>query len=285
MPIERSGDVDMHRAIDAAMGQFPGRLCVYARNLRSGEEVGRDADAVMPTASVIKVPIMAVLYDRVARGEIDLGQRVVLEAADWRGGTGILKELQPGLEPTIGDLCRVMICLSDNIATRMLVRMLGNEQINATLATWGYASTRTIFEMDPGDDIRSYALSTARDLGRMMTAIAEGMLVSAEANAAMLHHLSRQQHLEQIPRGLPFSPYLEESGRSQAVHVYNKIGCYKGMRADAAYVEAPAGRFVLVTINEGSADEGYGVDHEGNVLNGRIGKIVFDRWATVPGDR
>ena len=280
---ERFGDVRVLAAIDGAMADFSGTLACYARNLETGEELGIDADAVVPTASVIKVAIMAELYRQAAAGDVDLKRRIALEERDRTGGTGILKEFAPGLAPTVADLCRVMICLSDNVATGVLVRLLGKERINASLRAWGFPETRVVMEMGLGEDIRRYALSTARELGGLMAAIAEVRLLDAAACAAMRAHLSRQQHLEQFARGLPFSPYLEELGLRQPVRLMNKIGNYLGMRADAAIVEAPGARFVLAAVNQGSSDWGFGIDHEGNVLNGRLARIVFDHW--VDADR
>ena len=94
----------------------------------------------------------------------------------------------------------------------------------------------------------------------------------------MRKHLAKQQHLEQIARELPYNQYAADIGLEQPVQVMNKIGNYVGMRADAAIVTAPQVTFVLATINEGSPDLGFSVDQEGNVLNGRVAKLVFDAW-------
>lgn len=274
----RPGDPALLAVLDALIDGFEGEVAVYARNLITGDELAIRAGAVMPTASVIKVAIMAALYDRFERDEIDPDERIVVGVADQAGGTGILKELTPGLALPLRDLCRLMIIVSDNTATALIVRRLGRDAINVWLRAQGYPATEVRMRDGLGGDIRDYAVSTAHELGRLMTAIATDMIVSPEACAAMRHHLSRQQHLEQIPRGLAFSPYLEEIGLAQPLRVMNKIGCYTGMRADAAIVEGPDLRFVLVTINEGNPDHGYGIDHPGNVLNGRIAAAVLDAW-------
>ena len=247
--------------------------------MTTGDELGHRADAVMPTASVIKVGIMAELYRQAGAGEIDLGQRVRVEAGDWTGGTGVLKEFMPGLEPTITDLCRLMIIVSDNVATHLLVDRLGQDRINASFREWGLETTELVWNMKLGGDIRQYAVSSARDLGRLYELIATDGFLTPAACAAMRDHLGRQQHLEQIPRGLPYNQFATEVGMAQPVRVYNKIGNYMGVRVDAALITTPAVSFVLVTMNEGSPDHGFAIDQEGNVLNGRIGKFVFDAWS------
>ncbi len=274
----RFGDDGILRRIDEALRAFPGVLGMYAKNLTTGEEVGHRADAVMPTASTIKVGIMAELYRQAEAGAVDLAQRVTVQPSDWYGGTGVLKEFAPGLTPTIADLCRMMIVVSDNVATGILVRMLGKDRINQSFQDWGLTNTQLVWNLQLGGDIRQYAVSTPRELGRLMELIATDGFLSPSACAAMRDHLGRQQHLEQIPRFLPYNQYASELGRAQPVRVMNKIGNYMGMRADVAIVTASGARFVLATMNEGHPDPHFHVDHPGNVLNGQVARIVFDAW-------
>jgi beta-lactamase class A len=276
---DKSGDPGLLAGIEDLTASFTGELGVYAKNLTTGEELAFNADEVMPTASTIKVAIMAELYRQVEAGEVDLTRRIRLEATDWYGGTGVLKEMMPGLEPTVLDLCRLMIIQSDNVATGMLVRLLGKERINQSLREWGFEVTEVRMNMRLGGNIREYAISTPRELGRLMELIASDGLLTPDACAEMRKHLSKQQHLEQIPRELPYNQYANDVGIEQPVHIMNKIGNYMGMRADVAIITAPGVSFVLATVNEGSPDHGFSVDQEGNVLNGRVAKLVFDAWA------
>jgi beta-lactamase class A len=275
---DRFGLEQLLERVDEALADFPGELGFYAKNLATGEEVGHRADAVMPTASVIKVGIMAELYRQAEQGEVDLDRRLTLTKEDHYGGTGVLKEFAPGLQPTLTDLCRMMIVVSDNVATGMLVRLLGKDRINRSFDEWGLSRTELVWNIRLGDDIRQYAVSTPRDLGRLMELIATDGFLTPESTAAMRYHLSRQQHLEQIPRYLPYNQYASELGIEQPVAVMNKIGNYMGMRVDAAIVTAPGVTFVVATMNEGSPDRHFRVDHEGNILNGRIARAVFDGW-------
>src|SRR5215217_4653545 len=103
---DRFGSAQILASIDKALSTFPGELGFYAKNLSTGEEVGHRADAVMPTASVIKVGIMAELYRQAGAGEVDLGRRLTVTKDDHYGGTGVLKEFEPGVAPTLSDLCR-----------------------------------------------------------------------------------------------------------------------------------------------------------------------------------
>jgi beta-lactamase class A len=278
---KRFGSAEILAGVDAALAQFPGELGLYAKNLTTGDDVGHRADVVMPTASVIKIGIMAELYRQAEAGDVDLDRRLTVTADDFYGGTGVLKEFAPGLQPTIADLCRMMIVVSDNIATGMLVRLLGKERINRSFRDWGLPNTELVWKLRLGDDPRQYAVSTARELGRLLELIATDEFLTPASCAAMRDHLARQQHREQMPRYLPASQFAGDLGVEQPVVVMNKIGSYTGMRADGAIVTTPSVTFVIAAMNEGSPQLHFRVDQEGNILNGRLARVVFDAWAPL----
>lgn len=276
---EQFGNNEILSAISPLVSAFSGDVAIFGKSLVTGDEFGLNADAEMPTASIIKVWIMAEAFRQADAGSIDLGTRLRVEEAHWYGGTGTLKEFLPGVEPTVIDLVRLMIVVSDNVATRMLVPFLGLERINQSIREWGFRQTEMRMRSRWGGDIRDYAVSSAREIARVMELIATDALVSPAASAEMRGILRRQQHLEQIPRDLPYNHYMDEIGIERNLTVYNKIGSSAGMRSDVAYIETIGGdRFVLATINEHHPEHDYRVDHPGNVLNGRIGRIVFDAW-------
>jgi beta-lactamase class A len=265
----RVGEIDA--AVETLLAGYPGVLGFYARNLTTREGLGYREDAVMPTASAIKVGIMAELYRRIEVGAIDPAQRLTIAAGDRVEGTGVLNDLAPGLTPTIADLCHLMIVVSDNVATGMLVRLLGKDRINRSFADWGLPATSLVWD-EVSEDPRRYAVSSARDLGRLMESIATDGFVSPAACAAMRDHLSRQQQRDQIPRFLPGPP---------RVVVMNKPGVDAEVRTDVAIVAAPEVTFVLATLNEGGPEIGSRLDRPGNLLNARVAKFVFDAWVNA----
>ncbi len=269
--------------IVARAREFSGEFGMYAKNLASGESVGVNEDAVMPTASVIKICVLCELYRQAEAEKVDLDERREVTPEDWWGGSGVLKEFAPGVAPTITDLARMMIVVSDNVATGMLVRLLGKERINQTMREWGLPQTVLVWKMHRGADIRDYALSTPRELARLMELIATDAILTPSSCAAIRDHLSRQQYLDQIPRYLPHNPYASYLGITPEATVANKTGFYTGVRADAAIVTTTHMTFVIATMTDKSADPSFSPDHEGMLLNGAAAKLVYEAWVT--GDR
>jgi beta-lactamase class A len=278
---EESGSDELHHAIKRQAGAFSGEFGLFAKNLTTGEMIGFRADAVMPTASVIKVCILCELYRQVATGLVDLSERREVAAEDWWGGSGVLKEFIPGLRPTVADLARMTIIVSDNVATGMLVRLLGKDRINETMRSWGLRNTELVWNHQPGGDMRDYAVATPLDLAHLLELIATDAVLTPEGCAAVRDHLSRQQYLDQIPRFLPYNPYAAYVGEQQVVTVANKSGFYSGIRADAAIVSAGDVTFVIATMTEKSRDTSFSLDHEGSVLNGKVARLVYEAWTGI----
>jgi beta-lactamase class A len=270
------GSSDLISAIDLAKS-FDGEAAFFARNLTTGEEIGYRADRLMPAASTIKLIVLAELFRRVDLGEIDLDESVRMIPADRRGGSGILKDLSRSLVLPVRDHATLMIALSDNTATSVLVRLLGREQILASARGWGMAQTTFGFEssLDRSGDPRDYSASTPREIAALLESVATGSIISPAACAQMREILLTQQYHDQIGRYLPWSQYRREGG---PVVVRSKSGFMHGIRVDAGIVDVPGKQYVICTMTEGSPDLSFSAEHPGAILNGRISRLIFDAW-------
>jgi beta-lactamase class A len=120
-------------------------MAIYVEELTSGETVAIDADAVYETFSVIKVPLMATVLQRVADGKLSLDQRLALRLDQRRIPSGVLYALDPGLRPTIRDLITLMIIVSDNVATDALGDLVGRDAVTRHMEELGLPRTRLRF--------------------------------------------------------------------------------------------------------------------------------------------
>ncbi|HEY8600131.1 MAG TPA: serine hydrolase [Thermomicrobiales bacterium] len=260
--------------------RFSGEAAFYALNLTTGAEIGYRPDRVMPTASTIKLLILAELFRQADTGRVDLDEVLPIAAEDQRGGSGILKDLSPAIRLSARDHATLMTALSDNIATAVLVRRLGRERIMESARAWGMASTAATFM---GTE-RQYGSSTPRDLVGLLALIDANAIGSPAASAAIRDILVTQQYHDQLARYLPYSPY----NRTGAEHhgdliVRSKSGFSSGeagaIRADAGLIELRGGpRYAICTMTEGSNDRLFSPEHDGAILNGKLSRLVFDAW-------
>ena len=128
-------------SIEKAIAEVPGTVGVSARHLNAGVQVRHNADMTFFTASTLKVPLLE-LYRQVDEGKVDLSRRMGLTDMMKVTGSGVLKELEAGLQPTIHDLAMLMIVISDNTATDILYEMVGRDSLNANLRELGLTKTR-----------------------------------------------------------------------------------------------------------------------------------------------
>ena len=270
---------DLMTRIRAEVNGFSGEFAFAARNLTSGDEVALDPNRVMPTASTIKLCVLAELYRAIDCRELDFERRIDLVPDDRRGGSGILKDLEPGLLPTVHDLATLMVALSDNVATAALVRLLGADRIIRSARGWGMGSTSAQFSVPEGGTATDYGASTPRDLIHLLSRIATDAIISPEACAAMRAILCTQQYTDQISRYLPYNPYARDRGDDQPVKVGSKSGFMAGIRVDAGIVWLPDSTYVIAVMTDGSTDRTFAPEHEGMRLNGRVSRQIFDYWA------
>lgn len=268
--------------------RFSGRLALAARNLKTGEEIALDAGLLLPTASTIKVCILAEVYAQAGAGRLDLEERIAMTAEDQVGGSGVLWRLDPGLQPTIYDLATLMIIKSDNTATNMLTdRVGGVEVINHRMRnSYGLGDTtyhnRVDFEKI-GNDVRRFAESTPADLLQLMTLIARGEVVSPKASREMLAIMQRQQYLDQFPRYLNYNPYAEEIGLPMTMRVQNKTGFFPGTGVDIGVVNLPEDvTLAYAVFAHESKDHSVAAETEWAVTNGLVGRAIVAYW--WPGD-
>lgn len=121
---------------------FPGTVGVYARNLETNQEVGVNADELFPMASVYKVAIMVQVFREADAGRLSLDERMEMGEAQRRLGSGLLTYMAAGLRPTVRDLVLLMITISDNEATDILLERVGAANVTATLRALGLQDMR-----------------------------------------------------------------------------------------------------------------------------------------------
>lgn len=275
-------------AIHEAIAAFDGVVGLYARNLDTGEEIAVNADARFPTASTIKTAVMVEAWHQAVEGILSLDQTLTLRDADKVGGSGVLNGLSDGLELKVRDLIHLMIVLSDNTATNMLVNRLGTKKIDDRLVSYGLTHTK-IFRptfRDGKPDIHpdlekefGLGMSTPREMARLMALIAEGRAVNENASAAMLETLRRQQDRAMIPRYLPPDVQVANKTGTDAEKLADERGRRGAIRVDAGIVSGKNVRYAIAIFTRRGADTRGGVDNAGVLLGAKLSRLVYDAWS------
>ena len=208
--------------------ELPGKIGLYVTYPDSGESCGMNYDLPLEAASVIKVPIMVEAFRQKEAGLIDFDAPVTIRKEDKLPSCGALTYLHDGVTVTVGDLVTLMIILSDNTATNLMIGLLGIENINKTIDTLGLTGTRLnrmLFRPELSrQGIQNYV--TAGDMAKLLLAMLKGELISPEASAKMLEILGDQR----LNGKLPF--YLH----SQDIACAHKTGEDDGITHDVGVI-------------------------------------------------
>src|SRR5262245_46675346 len=123
----------MLRALETIEKECGGTLCLAARDLQTGETWARNADRNCRTASVIKLPILVHVALAVREGSLSWDETLTLTDGEKVGGSGVLTQLTAGLPLRLRDVCALMIIVSDNTGTNMVIERVGVAAINARM--------------------------------------------------------------------------------------------------------------------------------------------------------
>jgi len=181
-----------------------GEVAVSLRHVQRGQVWEVASEQPFAAASTIKLPILVALYEAADRGELSFAEELVVREEDQVGGAGILRLLSPGARVAVRDLATLMIAVSDNTATNMLLDRLGVERVNATCQRLGLRRTRVAGKlMIVPTPPRGQNTVTAGELTDLLVRMAQGAVVSQDACARMIATLKKQQVNDGLPRLLP----------------------------------------------------------------------------------
>jgi beta-lactamase class A len=285
-------------AVEAVAASATGHVGLVARHLETGQSLSWHPDRPVKTASTVKVAIHAALMRQVRRGLADLSAEVVLAASDQTGGSGILAVLRPGLRCTVADLCTLMIVVSDNTATNMVIDICGGvDSVNQELVELGFGSIKLDHKINyqppplvPGDrpaaqpPARPLAMATPAELCRLVSELHAGTVVDPAASAQIVEVLRHQQSQSLMPRAYLDVAEPGDPPGPDGPGMAHKTGSVGGCRAETGllYLPGNGGTVAYAAAADDLADRSMTALAEGNQILGRLGAIVLARWWPGP---
>lgn len=209
---------------------LPGEIGLVIRDTVTGEEISWGRDTPVVAASVIKILVMAEAFRQKEAGILNFREEITVRKEDKLPSCGALTYLHDGISVQIGDLVTLMIILSDNTATNLLIDLLGQENICQMCGALGLKHTflrRKLFMEELSRRGIENTIS-AGDMARVMELLLEGKVVNREASEGMLQILSNQR----LNGKMPF--YLHDRG----IRCAHKTGEDDGITHDVGIIYA-----------------------------------------------
>lgn len=254
-----------------ALSDFRGDAGVYVRHLRTGTTVSINADTLFPTASMVKVPILLRVFQKIEDGELDYHAELVYDDSLLYPGVDILGSFRDSASITLSKLVMLMIATSDNTASLWLQHLSGTgTSINAWLEEHGFRHTRVNSRTAgrrPDWEVYGWGQTTPREMAELLVMIRERRAVSSGGDEEMYRVLSNiywsGEALSQIPPG---------------VNAASKQGAVDRSRSEVVLVNAPSGDYVFCIITRNQEDTSWGYENEGFVLLRTISRILWNTF-------
>lgn len=258
--------------IRAEVANFKGKVYLFARNLDTGETYSYNGDERVRTASTIKIAIMIEAWSRVAEGKAKWTDELVLTKAARYSGSGILPEMSDGLRLSLQDCVRLMMLLSDNTATNMVLDYLGTESVNERMNSLGFKNTRLMRRVGSGGDTKEGQLAdnkrfglgatTPHEMVDILDKLERGQIINPIASKEMIDLMKREQNRFAIGRTIPDT-------------VATKYGALDALRSCVGIVYLKQGKIAMaITIDDMPVN--WSVDNAGYLMISKLSLMLID---------
>ncbi len=270
----------LEQRLAAIASRFGGKVTFAAVDLKTGQRVGLDASRPVPTASVIKLPVMVEAFYQMQEGTLKWSQPVKETAFDRVQGSGILQDLNPDICLTLGDAITLMIDLSDNTAANIVFRTVGIDAANARMEKLGLKHTKLFGYVFHEKEVKTaeakqFGLgeTTADEMVKLLTLIKEHKILTPEACDQMLKILSKQRDIDAFPRYTSNIP---------GVTWEHKTGALDDLRNDVGIAETPAGPIVMAGFAYDSPDQQWTADNAALLVLGQMAQATLAYFLPAP---
>jgi beta-lactamase class A len=266
---------DLAKKLQPLVVSHEGKVALAVKNLKTGESFLYNADVAMPTASLIKLPVMVEAYRQADAGKIDLQKLITLKEEDKVPGSGILTtHFSPGMSLPVADAIHLMMVYSDNTATNLVLDQIGLPATNATMEKLGLPNTKINSPVFKGkltilpERSKQFGLgsTTAKEIIELLEQLDKGQLASESATKAMKRHLAMCDG-KRLNKLLP-----------SQLRVLQKTGSVTAVRTVGGIIELPSGNVVVCLLTNENKDRRWADDNAGEVLAAKVGRAIVEHF-------
>jgi beta-lactamase class A len=270
-----SDTASLRASLEGVAAAHAGVAGISLRNLATGEGLSIRGDEPFPSASLIKVAVLVTLLDHVRHGRMSLDERTTLIARDRVGGSGILPRMGSGLNPTLEDLAWLMIIISDNTATNLVLDKVDVRPVGTKMEALGLPRSKihsktfrreTSIAMD-SSVVYGLGVTTPDETVQLFALLHEGKAVSPALDSLAIRMLLANQDDGMLVRWLP-----------SGTRVAHKIGAVDRARNDCGILYTPAAPVALCVMTRENQDTSYAVDNPAHLLVARVAREVFRHY-------
>jgi beta-lactamase class A len=265
-------DKKLQNELQSMVSGYHGDIGIYVKNLRTGKTAVINADTIFPTASIVKVPILLGVADRMNKGELAYDSSLTYKDSLLYEGSDILGSFKSGEKIALKKVLMLMLTTSDNTASLWLQSLAGTgTRINTILDSLGFKDTR-VNSRTPGREANrgqyGWGQTTPREMGMLFEKIYRYEVFSKTSSERMLRLLGRNFWDEQEAISV-FPPTIE---------VFSKNGCVNASRSEAMIVNAPGNPFVFCIFTKNNKDTSWTRENEAWTMARKIATYLWEYY-------
>lgn len=265
-------DKKLLREITDTIKGFHGDIGVYIKNLKNNKTVAINADTIFPTASMVKIPILIGIEDKISKDQLQYHQVLRYRDSLLYAGVDILGSFRDTEKIELSKVMMLSLTMSDNTASLWLQSLAGGGmRINQILDSLGFQFTR-VNSRTPGRESNrmqyGWGQTTPKELSSIIEKISRGEIISRERSAQMLRLLGRN--------------YWDEVAISQIpsnVFVASKNGAVDESRSEVLYVKGDKANYIMCVCTKNNKDQSWDATNEAWVLTRKLSKMVWDHFS------
>ena len=270
---------ELESSLEKRIAQSPAKVFLAAKNLKTGRSVEIRGSDPVRTASTIKLPLLVEIYAEASEGKLKLDEELVMRAPDMVSGSGVLRELSAGTRLKLRDIANLMIVVSDNTATNILIERVTADAVNARMDKLGLPGTRLMRKVR-GDGTQ---LTPAQGWSKAGLLEANKKFGLGSSTSLEMLRLLELLELDKVPGSkemiaiLKRQQYNDGLGRKlRGLTIANKTGALDHLRSDVGIVYTKAGPIAIAITIEDIAAIDYGEDNPGLLLIADLAKLIVD---------
>lgn len=265
----QKNDTKLEHILQNEIKAFQGDVGIFVQHFKKNRTVSIQADTIFPTASLVKVPILVGVFNKINLGKLKLNTPYIYDAKRVYGGSGLMQFYKDSTQTNLSTMISLMLTYSDNVTSIWCQELAGGgTEINQLMDSLDLPNTKVNSRTEGRQQIweqHGWGQTTPREIAQLMTLIRQGKVINPRLSDKMYRYLKNQYYNGEALSQLPAH-----------IATASKTGALNQTRNELVFVHAPSGDFVFTVLTKNNKDQRWVVDNEAEVLIRKITSILWN---------
>jgi beta-lactamase class A len=261
----------LQKSVQALVNDYKGDIGIFIKSLKTGKVVQINADTVFPTASIVKIPILIGIINKIKIGELSYHQEFSYNDSMLYAGVDILGSFKNGEKIELSKLIMLMLSMSDNTASLWLQKLAGTgTAVNVLMGKNGFVNTYVNSKTAGRENDRTrygWGQTTPKEMAVIFEKLYKGEIINDSLSKKMIRLLGRNYWDEEALSEIPAT-----------IFAASKSGAVDASRSEILLVMAKE-PYILSVFTKNNTDQSWNTSNEAWVLFRKLSKIVYDYYS------